>query len=74
MQRSTRAFPQDRLCRAAPLRDMEHSSERTARSRVCLVATATVLELAPMASSQPATSCLCTGRHASLVRADRLSH
>ena len=30
-----------------------------------LVATATVLELPPMASSQTATSCLCTGCHAS---------
>src|SRR3954464_15815958 len=32
---------------------------------MCLVATATVLELAPMASSQTATSCLCTACYAS---------
>ena len=31
----------------------------------CLVATATVLELPPMASSQTVTSCLCTGCHVS---------
>jgi hypothetical protein len=37
----------------------------TTRCRSCLVATATVLELPPMASSQTAMSCLCIGYHAS---------
>jgi hypothetical protein len=31
----------------------------------CLVATATVLELPPIGSSYPLTSCLCTGRNGS---------
>lgn len=41
------------------------SGRHARRCRSCLVATATVLELPPMASSQTATSCLCTGCDAS---------
>ena len=33
--------------------------------RVCLIATATVLELPPIGSSHAPTSCLCTGRNGS---------
>jgi hypothetical protein len=39
----------------------ERPSRAAAHASSYLVATATVLELPPMASSQTATSCLCIG-------------
>jgi hypothetical protein len=62
------------------LRDTEHSPDGTERCRACLVATATVFELAPIGSSHAPTSCVCTGRDGSgqvalplVVQSDRPS-
>ena len=47
-------------------RHFQARRERRRRRRICLVATATALELPPMGSSQTATSRRCNGCHASV--------
>ena len=42
------------------MRDFRYSARTPTQHGICLVATAAVLELAPMASSHASTSCLCT--------------